>query len=1390
MERFSCIFGGMNIQKSKMLQMRLAEGENPLISFWHTGCRLFALRVTLLFILGYLLLTLAPAASAQASYSFPTAVTVGGTPAVESISVNIQTGGNLGSVEVLTMGTQNLDFTLATTSCAISTSYSASQTCNVSVQFAPMYPGVRRGAILLLDTSGTIMATQTLYGIGQGPLSVMEAGELSTVAGNGDYRDPITNGSPALSTPINVPIGVGTDGAGDLFYADSGNNVIRELNATTHTISTVAGTGTSGYTGDGYAATSAQLNGPTALVLDGAGNIYFADSVNNVIREIILASGKIVTIAGTGTAGYRGDTGAATTATLNNPQGLGFDASGDLYIADTYNNAIREVNATTGTITTVAGTGPGAGGFSPNGTLAINALLNTPWGVFVTPDGSLYIADFGNNVIRKVSASNGEIKTVAGTGTPNYTGDGGPAIKATLNRPSSMLVDAAGDLYISDSENNVVRKVNGTTQTIVTIAGNGNSGYSGDGYDANAAGAAFYKPYGMSLDGASDLFISDSLNLRIREVSGPVASIFYQPIKETKTSAPITQTIEDDGNATLNIASIVPTTNSAIDPASTTCLVSTPVMVGSTCNVGAEFKPLTLGLPVMGLITINSDSANTPGLIDLTGNSLNINPTTTIVTGAPNPAALGAAVTFTATVSNGTTQPLTGTVGFYDGTTLLGGVLQNLNSSTSTATLITTTLTLGLHSITAVYSGDTGDATSTSTPAYPELIKPATIVVLTGAPLSPSTVYQLVTFTATVSPVNTGGSVPTGNVVFSSDGTTIGTVALNSSGVATFPTALLPAGNDVIVATYAGDPTYFGSSSIPYDQLVSAASSTISLSTSSASVLVTVPVTFTATVAGTPTSTPTGNVVFNADGTAIGTVALNTAGVATFTISTLATGAHTITAVYQGDSDYATSTSLALTETIQKISTNSIITTSSNLVSGAAVQFTVTINAANSTSPNIPITGTVNLMEGATLLGTGTVTAIGSGPISLASATITYSGFTPGPQAINAVYSGDTNYLTSSSSATLQINLATTTTVLASTQNPILTLTPYVITAAVANSGSASTTGSVAFMEDNVLVGTAPLIAGVATLSLAELTVGTHAFVATYAGNSVDLASTSLPFIETVQLRPTTDALDSSATSLTGGQQITLTSLVRWTGPVTPTGTVTFFNGTGLLGTVSVDGNGIATITVLLSGATASVSSTYSGDINYFGSSSPATTVTISPAPNFDMSISPTTVTMQSGQNISVTITLTSVKGFTDNFVFGCLGQPTDTTCTFSQNDNVTLPSGGTQTVTLTIDTGNPLTGGAQAHNQSTSGSNILACFLPGSLLLLFVAVPRNRPRLIKKLKGLLLVLCITAAAAYISGCGGVMNSSTPPGTYSFQISAIGLTGVTQTVTMPMVVTK
>jgi uncharacterized protein (TIGR03437 family) len=335
---------------------------------------------------------------------------------------------------------------------------------------------------------------------------------ITTVAGNGTAGSTGDFG-PAISAALNGPEGVAMDSAGNLFIADYYNNRVRKVTPT-GTITTVAGTGADGSGGDGGLATSALFSHPSGVAVDNAGNLFIADYMNNRIRKVTPA-GTISTVAGNGTEGYNGDNIPATSAELWLPIGVAVDSAGNLFIAELTGYRIRKVTPA-GIISTVAGNGSPGYNDGP----ATSAGLNFPTGVAVDGAGNIFIADRGNNFIRKVTPA-GMMSRVAGNGNQGFSGDGGPATSAALSYPSGVAVDAAGNLFIADAGNNLIRKVT-PDGTISTVAGNRTSSSGGDGGPATSAGIS--SPPGVIVDNAGNLFIADFDNNKIRKLT-PIVNI-------------------------------------------------------------------------------------------------------------------------------------------------------------------------------------------------------------------------------------------------------------------------------------------------------------------------------------------------------------------------------------------------------------------------------------------------------------------------------------------------------------------------------------------------------------------------------------------------------------------------------------------------------------------------------------------------------------------------------------------------------------------------------------------------------------------------------------------------------------------------------------------------
>lgn len=335
-----------------------------------------------------------------------------------------------------------------------------------------------------------------------------------TVAGNGTQGYTGDSGG-ATSAQLDLPGGVAFDSSGNMYIADSANNVVRKVSG--GTITTLAGTGTAGYAGDKGPATSAELSNPTGVAVDSMGNVYIADANNQVIR-MVATSGEITTFAGNNVPGYQGDLGPANEAELNVPVAVAVDKSNNVYIADANNNAIRMV--TSGTITTVANT---------------TAYLSHPDAVAVDAAGDIFVADTGNERIVEFANTTYNFITIAGNGEPGFAGDDGPAVKAEMLDPKGVAVDAQGYVYIADTYNSRIRKV-GLDGTITTIAGTGMPSYGGEGQYATTAPMQF--PCAVTIDPSGNVYIADTYNSVVRMLQLLTPSVQTNGVVNTGDFAP------------------------------------------------------------------------------------------------------------------------------------------------------------------------------------------------------------------------------------------------------------------------------------------------------------------------------------------------------------------------------------------------------------------------------------------------------------------------------------------------------------------------------------------------------------------------------------------------------------------------------------------------------------------------------------------------------------------------------------------------------------------------------------------------------------------------------------------------------------------------------------
>jgi sugar lactone lactonase YvrE len=520
--------------------------------------------------------------------------------------------------------------------------------CRMDVQFTPTQPGPRWFQLTATDSDQTTY-TFGLTGTGVGSLVSITPGFIST---------------PPGGAGVGAATGMVRDDFGNTFVADYQGDVVSKITPQ-GVVSVVAGIpSAAGYDGDGGLATSAHLNDPIGLTLDSVGNLYIADVFNNVIRKVD-TNGIITTVAGQGTAGYSGDGGLATNAELNNPLAVLADTVGNLYIGDTFNNVVRKVDLT-GKITTIAGTGAGAGtgswsladpngGSGGDGGPATQAQLNGPNGMALDGNGNLYIADTWNGAVRRVDGT-GTISVVAGLCgegcQSGYTGDGGPATEAELNLPFGLAVDPAGDFYVADTGNRAIRKID-VNGVITTVAGNQQQsdlraqaihwysqakvekngahslGSLGDG--GLATNATINTPVSVSVDDNGNFYLTD-VNVGVRMVNVSTSDMNFGSINPASTSASQTVTVSDAGNATLNFSQISLAANFGWG-SEVLCSVEVPLTSGNSCPLVASFAP-PAGGNYSGSIILTDDALNSPHSVTMEGvgtqpaYSITANPTT------------------------------------------------------------------------------------------------------------------------------------------------------------------------------------------------------------------------------------------------------------------------------------------------------------------------------------------------------------------------------------------------------------------------------------------------------------------------------------------------------------------------------------------------------------------------------------------------------------------------------------------------------------------------------------------------------------------------------------------------------------------------------------------
>jgi sugar lactone lactonase YvrE len=1350
---------------------------------------------------------------------------VGSTSASQTILLQVNSALQLaGLAAVPSMGGSTEYAVTPSSNCAVGTQLSAGTICTLTVSFTPAYPGQRNVPLAVTDANGNVYSFQ-LSATGKGAQTAVIPGQMTTIAGTGVPGFAGDNG-PALSAKINVPGNIAVDAAGNIFFSDKSNYCMRVIyaggpvvarliyletgfTAVPGSMYTIAGIG--GQDGNALApnnvlATSTKLFIPTNMAIDANDNVYFME-ISKAVRKISAQTGLLSTVVGNGSAGYGGDGGLGVNAQLFLANGIALDNLGNLYVVDGNNYRIRKVVLSTGVITTIAGTG--INGFSGDFGPATAAQISLAQAIAADQYGNVYIADDGPNARIRVVYGGGSpsinpaaklivlmnpfittpiqgyIYTIAGTGTAGYTGDGGLANIANLDFPYSLSLDAAGNIYFPEEASNHLRRIDVGDGIIRTIGGYAATAFpvgnaAGDGGVATSADLS--RPYGATVDALGNVYIADGSNDRLRFISSTAYPLTFASTAVGSTSPGQTVTAVSNGNLPFDFSAFVLNGQSgqfAQVSSGTTlipqCALGTPLTAGSSCTTALTFSPHSDGTVTGTEVFAGSAPTQT---VQLIGTATGGTASTTLLT-LPSTAVYGSTVQVSASVTAGGSPVTSGTVVFSNGTQTIATV--SLGASGTAATTLPN-YPVGNDTITATYSAaSTANLLSASSSTIS--ITPATLTVTAT---NQSLVYlqpvPALTYTITGFVNNDTQSVVTG-------APSLSTTATSTSADGVYPincaTGTLSAANYIFTCIN-GSLTVSGATAqtitfnpIP-NQVYGAASFTLN-PTSTSGLPVTLTVSGPATLNGsTLTVTGVGTVIVQATQPGNAVYRAATPVPQTFTV----TPAPLTIVVANASRNYG-SPNPSFTATV------------TGLVRGDTLGNTVLVTYASSAGVSASvgsyaITATVSGPDGADYAPTitpGTLT-VQQAPltITVANASRAYGAANPSFTAtVSGLVNGD------SIGVTLLQSFSTNAT-------PTSTVGPYAINVAVTGSSASQyaiqtvpgvltvTPVALSISADSFtrLYGAAnPAFTGsitgglngdtftetFTTTSTTTTNAGRYAIVPSVTGpNLADYTVATSNGTLLIELANSQLTLVSSAPTVNIGATVSFTATASSTTTGTPTGSVSFLDGATLLATVALtNGSAILTTSSLLVG-THTISASYTGDYDFYGSSATAVTSIVA-APGYTLTPATTTLTIASGGSGTVGLQVASVGGYAGSVSFACAGLPAGMSCTFAPATLALTTATASQQTVLTI-----ATSSSQASLRGSEGpgpmrSMVYLAVMPGLLSLCLLRLRfKSAGRWITTSLSALLLL---SAIGSLSGCGSNNSPTlTPKGAYSITVQA------------------